>query len=135
MNRFMFFDTIFWDVILGWYHDSLGQKLSKQISYWFQTGFYSQLKIIINFHPKISYQRTWTSLKTLEILGLQLKCNETCSCPLLLYFGTLLWDDITIFWDENLLWFWTEKKENLFWTNMNFVYLTLIPKYRNIIPN
>ena len=26
---------------------------------------------------------------------------ETCSCPLLRYFGTLFWDDITIFWDEN----------------------------------
>ena len=36
-----------------------------------------------------------------------------------LYFGTLFWDDITIFWDENLLSFLTEK-ENLFWTNKKF---------------
>ena len=28
---------------------------------------------------------------------------KTCSLPLLQYFGTLFWDDITIFWDENLL--------------------------------
>ena len=25
----------------------------------------------------------------------------TYSCPLVQYFGTLFWDDITIFWDEN----------------------------------
>ena len=29
---------------------------------------------------------------------------KTCSCPfVLVYFGTLFWDDITIFRDENLL--------------------------------
>ena len=29
--------------------------------------------------------------------------NKTFSCRLVRYFGTLFWDDITIFWDENLL--------------------------------
>ena len=31
--------------------------------------------------------------------------QETCSCRPVHYFGTLLWDDIMIFWDENLLLF------------------------------
>ena len=40
---------------------------------------------------------------------------KTCLCHPLHYFGTLFWDDITIFWDDNLLLFtflnWqTEKK-------------------------
>jgi hypothetical protein len=43
----------------------------------------------------------------------------TCSCPLLQYFRTLFWDDITIFWDENLLLFLTERKKPV-----------IIPKYR-----
>ena len=29
-------------------------ELIKQTSYWSKTGFFSQLKIIINFHPEIS---------------------------------------------------------------------------------
>ena len=36
--------------------------------------------------------------------------HETFSSPLGRNFGTLFWDDITIFWDENFLWFLTEKK-------------------------
>ena len=41
--------------------------------------------------------------------------QETCSCRPIHYFGTLFWDDITKFWDENSLLFtfvnWqTEKK-------------------------
>ena len=55
-NLFMSFGTIFWDVILGWYYDILGWKLCKQTSYWSKTGFFSQLKIILNFHPKITSQ-------------------------------------------------------------------------------
>jgi hypothetical protein len=43
-----------------------------------------------------SYQRTWTSLTT---KGHEKVCK------------TLFWDDITIFWDENLFWFFTEKKK------------------------
>ena len=30
---------------------------------------------------------------------------ETFSCRPARYFGTLFWDDITLFWDENLLLF------------------------------
>ena len=33
-------------------------------------------------------------------------------------FNTIFWDDITIFWYENLLSFLTEEK--LFWTNKKF---------------
>ena len=44
----MSFSTIFWDVILGWYYDILEWKFRKQTSYW----FFSQLKIVIKFHPK-----------------------------------------------------------------------------------
>ena len=53
---------------------------------------------------------------------------------LFMFFVTIFRDDITIFWDENLLWFLTVKK-TLFWTNKKFVYLIFIPKYRNIFPN
>jgi hypothetical protein len=38
------------------------------------------------------------------------------------YFFTSFWDDITIIWDENIVYFLTEKK-NLFWTNKKFDYL------------
>ena len=40
----MSFDTIFWDVILGWYYNILGWKLSKQTSYWSKTGFCFSVK-------------------------------------------------------------------------------------------
>ena len=45
-----YFHTLFWDdiTIICWW------KLSKQTSYWPKTGFFSHLKIIIKFHPKIS---------------------------------------------------------------------------------
>ena len=43
-NLFMIFDTIFWDIILGWYYDILGWKLSKQTSYWSKKEFFSPLK-------------------------------------------------------------------------------------------
>ena len=67
---------------------------------------------------------------------------ETCSCRPVCYFEKLFWDDITKFWDENLLFtFLTGKlRKNLFWTNKNFVYLLIyhnkyssqsnVPKYR-----
>ena len=32
--------------------------------------------------------------------GKVFKSHQTCSCSLIQYFGTLFWDDITIFWDE-----------------------------------
>ena len=59
------------------------------------------------------------------------------------YFGTLFWDEITKFWDENLLLFTDliEKlRKNLFWTNKKFVYLNIITNLRpkimsqNIVP-
>ena len=53
----------------------------------------------------------------------------TCSCRPVRYFGTLFLDDITIFWDENLLLFTflTGKlRKNLFCTNNKFVYLSVI---------
>jgi hypothetical protein len=43
--------------------------------------------------------------------------HKTCSCPLVRYFWTLFWDDITKFRDQNLLWILTEKE---------FVYLIFI---------
>ena len=48
----MSLDTLFWtllwdDITIFW-----DGKLSKQTSYWSKTAFSSQLKIIINFHPK-----------------------------------------------------------------------------------
>ena len=48
------------------------------------------------------------------------------------YFGTLFWDEITKFWDENLLLFTDliEKlRKNLFWTNKKFVYLNIITNF------
>ena len=51
-------------IILNTYNIK-GWKLSTLISYWaksLKSGFFSQLKIMINFHPKISYRRTRTSL-------------------------------------------------------------------------
>ena len=69
--------------------------------------------------------------------------QQTCSCRTVCYFVTLFWDDITKFWDENLLLFTfsTGKlRKNLFWTNKKFVYLNIItnfhPKitYKNIVP-
>ena len=59
--------------------------------------------------------------------------NKTCSsCPVR-YLETLFWDDITKFWDENLLLltFLTEKlrKKTLFWINKKFVYLNIITNF------
>ena len=48
----MSFGTKFWDVILGWYYNILGWKLSKQTSYWSKTGFFFSVKN----HNKISSQ-------------------------------------------------------------------------------
>ena len=43
------------------------------------------------------------------------------------YFCELFWNNITMIWDENLVYFLTEKKK-LYWTNKKFVYLTFINK-------
>ena len=43
-DLFMSFGTIFWYVILGWYYNILGWKLSKQTSYWSKTGFFFSVK-------------------------------------------------------------------------------------------
>ena len=47
---------------------------------------------------------------------------QTFSCPFVRYFCMLFWDDITIIWDENIVYFFNCEK-NLFWTNNKFVYL------------
>ena len=53
----------------------------------------------------------------------------------------LFWDDITIIWDENIVYFFNWEKK-LFWTNKKFVYLIFVNKllwyhpkitYKNII--
>jgi len=52
--------------------------------------------------------------------------NFDFSCRPVRYFGTLFWDDITKFWDENLLLFtflFGKLRKNLFWTIKKFVYL------------
>ena len=59
---------------------------------------------------------------------------ETCSCRPVRYFGTLFWDDITKFWDENLLLFTflTGKlRKNLFWTNKKFVSQNIVISSQN----
>ena len=43
------------------------------------------------------------------------------------YFRTLFCDDITIIWEENIVYFFNWEK-NLFWTNKKFVYLIFINK-------
>ena len=45
----MSFGTIFSDVILGWYYNIFGWKLSKQTSYWSKTGFFFSVKNHNNF--------------------------------------------------------------------------------------
>ena len=68
-NFFMSFCTIFSYIILGWYHDNLLIKLSKQTSYWSRTGFFSHLKkyinniFIANYCDIIPKQRTKISYK------------------------------------------------------------------------
>ena len=56
-------------------------------------------------------------------------------------FCTLFWDDITIIWDENIIYYFNWKK-NLFLTNKKFIYLFFINKlswyhpeitYKNIV--
>ena len=53
---------------------------------------------------------------------------KTCSCPFVWYFLTSFWVDITIIWDEDIVYFFNWKKNKLFWTNKKFVYLILINK-------
>ena len=69
--------------------------------------------------------------------------QETCSCRPVHYFGTLFWDDITKFWDDNSLsfTFLTGKlRKHLFWTNNKFVYLNITTNFHpkitseNIVP-
>ena len=52
LDLFISFGMIFWDVILGWYYNILGWKLSKQTSYWSKTGFFFSVKN----HNKFSSQ-------------------------------------------------------------------------------
>ena len=37
---------------------------------------------------------------------------KTCSCPFVRYFRTLFWDDITIIWDENIVYFFNWETQN-----------------------
>ena len=56
-----------------------------------------------------------------------------CSCRPVRYFGIFFQDDITKFWDENLLLFTfsTGKlRKNLFWNNNQFVHLNFITNFR-----
>ena len=50
------------------YCDILEWKFCKQTSYWSKTSFFSQLKIITNFHPKISYEKDMNK-SYLDFLG------------------------------------------------------------------
>ena len=40
-------------------------------------------------------------------------CAKTCSCPFVRYFRTLLWDDITLIWDENIVYFFDWEKKTV----------------------
>ena len=59
---------------------------------------------------------------------------ETCSCRSVRFLGMLFCDDITIFWDDNLLLFTFlagKLRKKLFWTNQKFVYLL---SSKNFVP-
>ena len=101
---YVIFGAIFWDIILGWYYNILGWKLCKQTSYWSKTVFFSQLKIITNFHPKITSQNIIRKDTNKPQISKRLKISTLNG----------------------------EKK--LFGTNKKFVYIIFIPKYNNIIP-
>ena len=47
----------------------------------------------------------WHGFTTIQLPKRNIFFEKTCSFRLVQYFGTLFWDDITIFWDENLLLF------------------------------
>ena len=60
------------------------------------------------------------SLSSLLSLDVSVLIYKTCSCRPVRYFGTLFLDDITKFWDENLLLFTFligKLRKNLLWTN------------------
>ena len=38
---------------------------------------------------------------------------KTCSYPFVRYFRTLSWDDITIIWDENIVYFFNSEKKTV----------------------
>ena len=61
------------------------------------------------------------------LIKLQFWPYETCSFPFVRYFRTLFWDDITIIWDENIVYLFNWEK-NLFWTKEKFIYIIFMNK-------
>ena len=78
-------------------------------------------------------KRPWPLECVWWVLEKESKCVKgTCSCLPECYFGTLFWDDITKFWDENLLLFTFltgKPRKNLFWTNKKCIYLNIITNF------
>ena len=102
------FGTIIWDVNLGRCHENLGWKFI--IIYFF--NWQTEKKPVLDqsevclpkYHNKFSWHRPKLTSQIIVPNGhehLFCESHKTCSCPLVQYFGTLFWDDITIFWDEN----------------------------------
>ena len=43
--------------------------------------------------------------KQTQTIHTQKNNSKTCSCPYVQYFHKLFWDDITIIWNENIVYF------------------------------
>ena len=98
------FGMIIWDVNLGRCHKNLGWKFI--IIYFF--NWQTEKKPVLDqsevclpkYHNKFSWHRPKLTSQIIVPNGhehLFCESHKTCSCPLVQYFGTLFWDDITIF--------------------------------------
>ena len=54
--------------------------------------------VMYGLYSRAAYNQEWLMVAPVPIL---IGDQKTCSCPLIRYFGTLFWNDITIFYDEN----------------------------------
>ena len=76
----MFFGTIFWDVILGWYYNMLGWKLSKQTSYWSITGFFFSVKNHNRFSSQNIVPKNMNKSKVLPSTLYSIFCDWSLEC-------------------------------------------------------
>ena len=80
---------------------------------WFSQNFQLQACVKLQIAQKVVRYHCGRNFQILSKSYDAFYHPKTCSCPFVRYFRTLFWDDITIIWDENIVYFFNWEKKTV----------------------
>ena len=128
ISIFRFFLPLFsWVMSYAFNHFKVGEIKTVLFCFWASIKFHTQkftltvislslFEILKKWASNVFQERILENEFVWHFLKMHAKPAEmekTCSCPFVRYFCMLFWDDFTIIWDENIVYFFNWEKHVL----------------------